>query len=259
MIDIEGLDIVCQCIYSHYIDEPVTVLSTVLDFLFSVIVISSGLIINYRFKKALADEKKSVPLGRKGNVIEPIMRWYLNFSLIYWPYEMLFLWIMAHEIIPASWFKNCWVMNILMNPMRIGRAIIAYNSFFVALIRYLYIVHRKKANKWKFEKVGKLFQAASIIVPVSMEIVRLFSEYDLPGLRSTERFKTCVAMNEGLNSTASINLPDPAPVQLSLRIFPAGMVDAMYGFYLACATMVYSNVIEGYFYYRMFQTITRYD
>ena len=170
---------------------------------------------------------------------------------------MLFLWIMAHEIIPASWFSNCWVMNILMNPLRIGRAIIAYNSFFVALIRYLYIVHRQKANKWKFKKVGILFQAASITVPISMEVVRFFSEYDLPGLRSTERFKSCVAVNEGLNSTVSITLPDPAPVALSLQIFPAEIVDTMYGMYLTITTMVYSNVIEGYFYFKIFQTITR--
>ena len=253
------LDSVCKCIYSHYIDEPVTVLSTVLDFLFSIIVISFGLLLNYRFKKTLEEEKKAVLLGRKGNVIEPIMRWYLNFSLVYWPYEMLFLWIMAHEIMPADWFSNCWVMNILMNPLRIGRAIIAYNSFFVALIRYLYIVHRKKANEWKFRSVGSIFQGASIVVPLTMELVRFLSEYDLPGLRSTDRFKSCVAINEGLNVTANISLPDPMPVELSLKVFPGEVVDTMYYFYITMATIVYSNVIEGYFYFKMFRVINRYD
>ena len=213
--------------------------------------------LSYRLKKTLEEEKKAVVLGRKGNVIEPIMRWYLNFSLVYWPYEVFFLWMMAHEILPADWFSNCWVMNILMNPLRIGRAVIAYNSFFVALIRYLYIVHRKRANKWKFQRVGKIFQVSSVSVPITMELIRFFSEYDLPGSRSTDRFKSCVATNEGLNSTLNIILPDPAPVELSLKVFPNEVVNAMYFFYLAMATIVYSNVIEGCFYFKIFQVIRK--
>ena len=122
---------------------------------------------------------------------------------------MTCFWIMGHEIMPSDWFSNCWVMNILLQPMRIGRSIIAYNSFFVALIRYLYIVYRQKANQWSFEKVGKLFQVASIAIPISMETIRIFSEEDMPGLKSTERFKSCVAANEGLNGTQNIEFPPP--------------------------------------------------
>ena len=169
----------------------------------------------------------------------------------------MFLWIMAHEIMPSDWFSNCWVMHILMNPMRVGRSIIAYNSFFVALIRYLYIVHYKTANQWIFEKMGRRFQIASIAFPIFMEVIRILSEEDLPGLRSTERFRNCVAENEGLNNTDSLILPTPATVEFSLKFLSPHLVNAMYSIYLAIATLVYSNMVEGYFYLRMYETIQR--
>ena len=142
-----------------------------------------------------------------------------------------------------------------MNPMRIGRSIIAYNSLFVALIRYIYIVYHQKANQWSFEKVGRLFQIASIVVPVMVEVIRIFSEKDLPGLKTTERFRKCVASNEGLNSTDNLVLPDPAPVAFSLQYLPSQVVNAMYYMYLTSATLVWLNIIEGYFYLKMYHIV----
>ena len=126
-------DSVCKCIYQSHTGEPATTLSIVLDFLFSLVFVVIGLVLHYIFRKKLKDEKRNTPHGRKGNVIEPIMRWYLILQIIYWPYYMLFMWIMSHEILPSAWFSNCIVMNFLMNPLRIGRSMIAYNSFLLPL------------------------------------------------------------------------------------------------------------------------------
>ena len=131
-------DTICKCIYRHLIDEPITWTSIITDFLMSSTIAIIGLVTNFRFRKKLQQERKATLPGRKGNVIEPIMRWYLIFAMIFWPYELLYLWINAHEIMPSSWFENCWLMNTMMHPIRIGRTIIAYNSFFIALIRYIY-------------------------------------------------------------------------------------------------------------------------
>ena len=247
----------CKCVYSGNIYKSVTNLSIIVEFVLSLVIVVCGILLNYRFKKKLDEEKRARPLGRKGNVIEPIMRWYQIFVMVFWTYIMLFFWLMTNEMMPAEWFSNCWFMNVLMNPMRIGRSIIAYNSFFIALIRYLYIVHRKKSDNWKFEKVGKIFQVTSILWPILMEVVRLFSEEDLNGLRKSGKFKSCVAFNEGWNNTIDIELPKPAAMALTLKVLPIEAVDAIYYIFIGLSALIFSNIIEGYMYMNIFQTIKR--
>ena len=248
---------ICKCIYSGNIYESVTNVSTVLEFLFSLVVVITGLLVNYRFKKKLEKEKRARPLGRKGNVIEPIMRWYQNLVMVYWTYVILFFWMMNNEIMPAEWFRNCWLMNVMMNPIRIGRSVIAYNSFFIALIRYLYIVHHERSKFWDFDKVGRKFQVAGALVPISMEVIRLFSEEDILGMKTSARFRSCVAFNEGLNDTTGIVLPKPSAMALTLKVLPLEMVQMIYYIFIAISTLIFSNLVEGYMYMRIFQTIRR--
>ena len=92
----------CECIYDHLIDKPVTLFSTIMDCIFSAMVTFVGLIINYRYRKKLHEERRARPPDRKGNVIEPIMRLYLNFTIVFWPYTMLFMWINANEVMSVT-------------------------------------------------------------------------------------------------------------------------------------------------------------
>ena len=247
----------CMCIYTQYIETPVTSFSIVLGLLISLIIIISGWILNDIFKKKLSIEKRNILPGRKGNVIEPIMRWYLTFLKIYWPYQMMAMWVMNNEIVPATWFRNCWLLNIFMNPVRVGRVVIAYNSFFVALIRYVYIVHSEKANTWEFQRVGRLFKISSIVFPICMEVIRLFTEENLPGLKNTHRFQTCMAINEGLNTTAEIVLPTPVTVALTMELIPRELISAIYYIYVMIVIVFGSNIVEAYMYLKMYQIIKR--
>jgi hypothetical protein len=216
-----------------------------------------GLILNYRYRKKLQKEKKNRPLDRKGNVIEPIMRWYLLVTIFFWPIEMLFMWINANEIIPSDWFKNCWLGMIWFNFIRIGRTAIAYNSFFVCLIRYVYIVHHQKSNQYNFEKVGRLFQITSFTLPIFLEIMRIFTEVDFPGLKNTERFQQCMAINEGLGNSTSIELPLPRNVEFTMQFLTPMLVDMVYYTYQTVVGVIGSNIFEAYFYLRIFQTIKK--
>ena len=252
-----GRSSTCECYYNHLIDKPVTMISTIMDCIFSVIVIVSGVIINHRYRKKLNEEKRSRPPDRKGNVIEPIMRWYLNFAIVYWPYTLLFMWINANEVMPSEWFANC-ILLILVNVVRIGRAIIAYNSFFTAMIRYLYIVLHEKANQWSFETTGRVFQIASFGIPVGMEIVRLLSEEYLVTIVPTERFQTCLAVKEGFsNVTDYIDVPTPHQVHAMHQVFSRQAVDILYYVYVAITGTIGSNVMEAFFYATIFQKIKR--
>ena len=91
------------CLLKTFIDDPVATWSTILEFLFSVLIGVCGVIVNYRYRQKLQEEKRNTPAGRKGNVIEPIMRWYCILQMIFWPYELLLLWITTNEVIPFEW------------------------------------------------------------------------------------------------------------------------------------------------------------
>ena len=148
-------------------------------------------------------------------------------------------------------------MNFAFQTLRIGRSIIAYNSLFVALIRYVYIVHRQKANQWNFDKVGKLFQIGGVAVPVFLEVIRYFTEEDVPGLKTTERFRNCVAINEGMNTTENLTLPLPVAVTFTLKVLPHQLVNAIYYAWMAIFALACSNVVEAFLYMKTFQVIKR--
>ena len=231
----------CKCVYKWNLYDSYTAVSVVLEFLLSLVLIILGLLVNFKFK--------------------PIMRWYQIVAMALWTYILLFFWLWSHEILPSEWFTNCWLLNIATNTIRIGRSVIAYNSFFTALIRYLYIVHHERAHLWEFDKVGRIFQLMSISLPILMEILRLFTEEDVffnnGGLKSSHRFLNCLALSEGWNDTTTIVPPKPITLELTLMVLPSTLVDALYYGWLVITTLIYSNTFEGYLYFKIFQTIKR--
>ena len=247
----------CECIFKQFINTHVTTHSAVIDFIFTLIVTVIGLIVNCRFRQKLKEEKRSVPPGRKGNVIEPIMRWYLVFTLFYWPYTMVGCWIIHNEIIPSSWFNNCWILNLSLQPIKIGRLIIAYNSFFVSLIRYLYIVHPKISNQWDFQKTAKIFQVGSIVFPIALDAILLCTGDYFVRSKPSDSFKECVAVTEGLNSTSFVTIPEPVLSGLVSQVLPRPLMHMTHVFCLILTLVIASNTIEGYFYFKMFQSAKR--
>ena len=137
-------DIVCTCLYEAYKDPPMSIWTLILDFLCSLVIGILGVIVNFKFIQKLQKEKQSRLEGRKGNVIEPVMRLFCKLQIIYWPYYLLYFWLSGNGIIPSDW--SCTLHAGA--AIKLGRTIISWNSFFVALIRYTYIVHREKMNQW---------------------------------------------------------------------------------------------------------------
>ena len=142
----------CICIY-RFLRGPqtVTILSTVLEFIAVLTVIVCGLVLNTKFWRIIQEEKRSRVIGRRGNVIEPMMSWFSILQMIFWPYALLFSWVNRSEIIPSNSLPS-WLCGLLFVIMRIGRMCLADNSLFVAVIRYIYIVkHKHQINgimKW---------------------------------------------------------------------------------------------------------------
>ena len=241
--------------YISFIDKHTSAWSTTLDVLLSILICVCGVIFNYMFWKKMKQEKKLVPLGRKGNVIEPIVSWYCLIQIAYWPYSLLYFWIIFNGITPTVILKTLWC-NVGFLVIRFGRMYIAYNSLFVAMIRYIYIVHYDKAKKWDFMKVGKFFQLSSLAFPLVMELVGTFVDpYEL--YQGKPEFRECIASYQGLNSTQNLIIPDVYPRRWTMMYVSETFALAVQAFHHTITAVVFLNVIEGYFYFKIFKSIRR--
>ena len=231
-------DSYCMCLVESFHEKNLSILQPILTFIFSLIISICGVFLNYKFLKKLKIERRNKPLGRKGNVIEPIMRWFLVIQIIYWPYQL----IMFHRVM----YYNIISMIPPLCPFYIwsiilGRTTVAYNSIFVVLIRYVYIVHERKASQWDFEKIGRRFQIASICTPWIHIIMMGFS------LRLKAVFPH------------ANHCPHQTPFLLSITREPAlePLVDTIATVCAITMGVVYLNVMEGYLYIKIFQRINQ--
>ena len=240
-------DTYCTCIVRSLRDDRGSdILPTVFELLFNIVISIGGSLLNYKFLKKLKLERKNKPLGRKGNIIEPIMRWFLVIQIIFWPSMLLLfsrllgnlLGIVLGDTI-APYFCPFVVWSIIL-----GRTIIAYNSIFVALIRYVYIVHERKANQWDFDTVARRFQIASLSTPTLHIIIFSFTMRKPEGDAIISNINHCSELASLLINFTSRFISDPFAEVIAI----------------ICAVImifVYSNIIEIYLYVRIFQRIKR--
>ena len=252
-------NIVCTCVYETLMEPPGSIWTTALDFLFSAVIGVSGVMLNYRFMKKLQEEKKNIPLGRKGNVIEPIMSLYCQLQIVFWPYYLLLYWLSFNRIITTEHMKGLWCDILWGWVIRFGRMCIAYNSLFVALIRYIYIVHHQKASLWEFKNVGRVFRISSIAIPIIMEIVGVltYENLDFQNFQGQPGYKECVAFYQGLNETENAALPKTPFVSFTLNYLPESTVYIIHVIYLVLMCIVMLNVAEGFLYFSIFRNMKR--
>ena len=147
-----------------------------------------------------------------------------------------------------------WLCYLLSNVMHIGRICIAYNSLFVALIRYLYIVHRQKANQWNFERTSRWFQISSIAIPVVLQTLHIFTSDGREHFDSDGRFGDCLA---SFNSSYTQENVRQFGIELALRVLPYPLVRTLHYIYIIITVIVICNVAEVFLYIKIFQSMQR--
>ena len=247
----------CACIYKTFIDEPVTTWTTILELILSILISVCGMVINYRFIKRLSEERRNTPIGRRGNIIEPVIRWNCYFQMFFWPFDLLYFWINQNEIISSEFiYQNSWLCDLLTLTVRFGRMIIAYNSSFATLIRYFYIVHQQKANQWDFENVSKRFIIASIFTPILTETIGTLTNPYTEYLKEDD-LNNCVEFWKGFSLNQTIEVPTAKAYEFTTRYIPKEAVDAVYISYAVITMLVYLNFLDAGLYAKIFQTMKR--
>ena len=227
----------CECLLKSFGAKPVPLYSTIIQGVLSLVICVCGIFLNYKVSKKLKQERKRRPLGKRGNVVEPIMRWFVILQIIYWPLQLLFFWVHVNSIIAVEVVP--WGLCILMaNSIFVGRFIIAYNSFFVALVRYMYIVHEVKANQWNFETIGRLSQIGSIIVPTLLSFLMITT------------FDSTLLWNQCGNSKRIL-------FNLVWEYLPTSLVHAIGMISLLIQMIIFLNITEAFLYFKIFSVMKR--
>ena len=92
----------CNCIIEFCSDETGELWSTIAEAIVSIALCVVGIILNLKILKKLKIEKRSKPPERKGNVVEPIMRWFCKIQIVAWPLHLLFYWTWKNGFIPSD-------------------------------------------------------------------------------------------------------------------------------------------------------------
>ena len=252
---------VCHCTYIAFVYEPVSTLPIILELIFSCFLILLGIAVNYRFRTKLAEEKRNRPLGRKGNVIEPIMSWFCVIQIFGFPFRLIVRWCLANQIIPFDVIPD-WLCNSLHLVDRSIAFCVGYNSFFVALIRYVYIVHHHKANQWNFENVGKGFKVTSIAFPIGMEIIHhitsLFGESTIFNESLEIGSKTideCFDILTRSNKTEFLVSNEFVNSKSVFNQVPESIVEAFHYTYILISSLIALNIVEVVLYFKVFSCI----
>ena len=227
----------CKCLLKSFGANPVPLYSTILQGVLSLVICVCGIFLNFKVSNELKHERKRRPTGKRGNVVEPIMRWFVILQIIYWPLQLLFFWVHVNSIISIE-LVPWWLCNLMAASVALGRFIIAYNSFFVALVRYIYIVHEVKANQWNFDTIGRLSQIGSIIVPTLLSFLMITT------------FDSTLLWNQCGSSKRII-------VNLVWEYLPDSLVHAIGMISFLIQMIVFLNITEAFLYFKIFSVIKR--
>ena len=247
----------CCCLLEFMAtDKPPSTMSNTFELLFTSMIIACGLILNYRYWKKLLEEKRSMPINRRGNVIEPVMSWFCILQMIFWPYDLLLLWSSTNRIISTDVISN-WMCNIFFVVMKSGRMCIAYNSLFVALIRYVHIVHHKTSNQWNYKKEAKWCKIASIVIPIAMEALGFFT-HGFSQFEDIEEIRDCLALPRVSNSSIIQDHHVPSDgANWTMRYLPISLVHTLSYAYVTISAIVFMNITEAILYLFVFRKMKR--
>ena len=210
----------------------------------------------YLHIKILLGLKKDTSILRNITIV------FVSAQMILWPVHTLLI-TLTNFIHPLNEVFGQWICTTTwFMSYYLGNVIFSY-SFNAALIRYIFIVHTKKAQSWGKEKVKRLFLFLSMVIPL---LVTLFKASDGAELDALSFFNKCYGKHHNvfLVETSMLNIFKKSFCEM--QSYDKGDV---YGYFIALlktilctagmTTMIImgSNLFEALIYYRLFSYINR--
>ena len=194
--------------------------SDIINIIIQSIAFILGLFINIRIIYVCLNDKSSKT--RNIHIV------YSIFSTIFCLYDIPFAAI-THNVPNLSMYTGEWVCHTSSFVIIFCIHIIFMNSFWVALMKYVFIVHWDRALQWGHEQIERVLLIISLVLPLIFTIIIIL----------TKDFDSY----EALNSCYGIETKKMDPMV------------GMKGYFLCDLTNLNTNDIHGYISYLIIQAI----
>ena len=195
----------------------------------------------------------------KGRVIQYIIKHYAQFQFIGWPCFVVSFGVikLLIIIIPVS---QTLTVHILASTLRYAYAFfrdyLQFHSLIIAICRYTFIILESKAEKFGIIRLRRFFIGASIAVPL---LTSTLYELTCPIETFYVRWFYGIGLSPEIsNNTKKLeeSLNDGTLESLAFRIsnssFSPIVIDCAQFFETAIFSIIYSNIIEGILYAKIF-------
>ena len=222
----------------------------------NLIVLVTGVLINY---KLFCNIKKETP-GKKGKVLQRIMKNYAIVQVFGWPFVWLpFLLLM----VSVDYFPNIlhpciyvYATNISIFFYCFLRLYVGLNSLIMAFGRCAFVVHHEKVLKFGVEKLANILIWASFIIPLLMAILGesvITLKYNgwLSKIGKYELSCSSSEVNDTfMRSEETVKLYQSPIYKIVHSFLPSWATHGLYILFIVTSTILYSNITEGVIYVR---------
>ena len=221
------------------------------------LVIAVGVTINFKLYRNVMKETP----GEKGKVFQQIMKNYTRMQVF--GFGFVWMWMSAllsivslnyNLMIPPCMVANAF--HIGMFSYLIVRFYAGFNSFILAVGRFVFVVHDDKVLSWGVKKVSRVLIISSILIPFLMalltdSVVTLqYTGWLAHARKYVEKCESLTkgAPNQDILKDQSIDYFRSPFYDFVHLNFPSWMSDGLYILFLVSLTALFSNITEGLIY-----------
>ena len=177
---------------------------------------------------------------------------------IFYAFDLPFSAISA--IIPdLSQYTGDWFCHLSTFIIIYGIFTITTSSFVISAIKYTFIVHPFKALKWGHDKIQRIFLAIYVTIPSLMAVIVILTK----DFESYTYLRLCFGMNKKdlethvwkrlfLCNLKELGIDETVNKHLQNSILSICIIRSVLAF------IITSNIIEAFFYYKIFSKMKRF-
>ena len=114
--------------------------------------------------------KVYIMIQKENGLVKNVTRLFVCTQMIFWPFWVFFA-TSTDFIHPLNQVIGQWYCTVGFFIFYILGNIIIFHSFITALMRYVFILHKEKVDKYGKEKIQKLFLLLSVLIPLLLFIL----------------------------------------------------------------------------------------
>ena len=216
-----------------------------------VIVVIIGIIVQKMLYTNIKDEEHR----EKGKVIQRIIKTYSIVQCIGWPLyfivsSILFIDNPILDSIDSSWLP--YLLHFIKFFSALLRDYVSFNSFIIAVCRYLFIVFDKGSEQIGIGKLRSMFIASSVGVPMFLSILDhctistqdWMSQIGMPDIVSQKLMNASV---KSIQKQTFDIFESPVYIMVN-NVLPTMVIEVMKIVHMSTFILIYSNLVEGFIY-----------